>query len=392
MSRAPTSLSRPSRYARAVAATLLGIGVAWLFTFVLPSPLPVRGVLYAVPLAGVVFAAYALGLGPAVLSAALASAYAFAHYHSLSGIFPALQDRLILSAGVALITFAIALVGGLQKRRTDRLAQEALSRERAHSAMVEAANAKLSEANRQLTEANGALEAFTYVVSHDLKEPVRAIREYSRALQEEHATGLDEDGQEIVARTREASERLSHLILGLLEFSRAARIMPHELEAIRVEEALQASECIARFESLLRERNARLVVEPGPAVRASVAGLCQVLGNIVLNAVKHNPRPGPVVQIKSATWQDDPAFVEIVVDDNGPGFPAAVVEAFNKTKRGRPSTLRGGFGLIITREAVEKMGGRMWLEKSPLDGARVRFTLPGGAPAQTTAVHVEMRD
>ncbi|HEX2021696.1 MAG TPA: ATP-binding protein [Candidatus Thermoplasmatota archaeon] len=358
-----------ARYVLAAAATLAGVGVSAFFTFVVDEPLPVRSVLYALPLAGVVFAAYAVGLGPAILSATLASAYAFAHYGSLDEIFPAPTDRIVLGTGVTLITFGIAIVGGYQKRRADRLAREAVEKEHARLLEVE-------RTNKELSELNATLEAFTYVVSHDLKEPVRAIHEYARALHEDHAAGMGEEERELVLRTCDASERLSKLLSGLLEFSRAARIAPHELEAVRVEEALRAPECVARYDNLLQERNARLTVEPGPAVRASVAGLCQSLGNVVLNAVKHNPRPGPVVQIRSATWQEDPDYVEIVVDDNGPGFPEMVVASFNRTRKGRPATLQGGFGLIITREAVEKMGGRMWLERSPLGGARVRFALP----------------
>ena len=250
---------------------------------------------------------------------------------------------------------------------------------------LEASNRALAASNHALSDANETLEAFTYVASHDLKEPVRALESYSRALQEDHGALLegDADAADLVRRVRDNAGRLRRLIEGLLDYSRAARIAPHELEPLRVEDALHSSDCRTRFEHMLAERNGRLAVDPGPAVHASMAGLCQVLGNLVLNALKHNKRAGPVVRVRSATSREDPALIEVVVEDNGPGFPEPVLQAFHRAKGGRPSTISGGFGLIITRQAVEKMGGTMWLHNLPEGGGAVHFTLTAATtPAQ----------
>lgn len=243
---------------------------------------------------------------------------------------------------------------------------------------LQTSNAALESTNRALRDANETLEAFTYVASHDLKEPVRALESYSRALEEDHGAMLDADpdARDLVVRMRDNASRLRRLIEGLLDYSRASRIAPHELEPARVEDALASSDCRTRFEHLVAERGARLVVEPGPPVHASMAGLCQVLGNVVLNAVKHKNDGPSVVRVRSRRLDDDPRLVEIVVEDDGPGFPDAVLQAFGRVKGGRPSTIRGGFGLIITRQAVEKMGGAMWLENRPQGGGVVHFTLP----------------
>lgn len=241
-------------------------------------------------------------------------------------------------------------------------------------------NEKLEASNAELRAANETLEAFTYVVAHDLKEPVRALDSFSRALEEDHGAELSPDALDLVQRNRATSERLARLLAGLLDYSRASRILPSDLEPIRVEEALHHPDCVTRFQNVLEERNARLVVTPGPAVQASLAALCQTLGNLVLNSVKHNPGPGAVVRVCSRTWTQDPRMVEVVVEDNGPGFPEAVRERFNRARRGRPQTVRGGFGLIIAREAVEKMGGRMWLDRSAEGGASAHILLPGAAP------------
>lgn len=351
--------------------------VALLSATVLEGNLAARGVLYALVVGAIVYAALTGGLRSGLASAVLAAAYAVPHYLALDGVFPALRDRLVLAGGVVAFDLGLALLVGLLQARADTLSRHALEAEQHHSAELEAKNAQLARANEALAEANEALEAFTYVVSHDLKEPVRAINAFSRALEEDHAASLGPDGRDLVHRNLDASQRLARLIEGLLEFSRASRVGPHDLEPIRVEETLASADCVTRFEHVLAERHARLSVTPGPSVLASPPALAQALGNLVLNALRHNPHAKPVVRVGSATWREDPAFVEVVIEDNGPGFPPAVLDRFAKLKEGRPSTVRGGFGLLIARRAVERMGGQMWLERSKeLGGAAVRFTLP----------------
>lgn len=260
---------------------------------------------------------------------------------------------------------------------------------------LERSNQRLAETNTALREANETLEAFTYVASHDLKEPVRALEAYTQALLVDHRSLFADspEARHLLERASDTSHRLAHLINGLLEYSRAARISPYELAPVRLEEALDSSDCRMRFEHLLAERGAHLTVDPGPPVLASAPGLCQVLGNLVLNAIKHNGDPAGHVRVRSAPSTESPTLVEVVVEDNGPGFPDPVIKAFGHTKTGRPSTIRGGFGLIITRQAVEKMGGTMWLRNLPEGGGAVHFTLPAAAtPATSLPQHTGAGD
>ena len=368
-------------------ATVLSMALVELLSrTLLADNLPLLSLGYAVVLGAVVFSALAGGQGPALVSAGLAGAYAVHYYGKFHVLFADPADRLVLGLGVAAVTVGLAVLAARIKAHADALTRRALLAERAHSAELEAKNAELARANAALAEANESLEAFSYVVSHDLKEPVRAINAFSRAMEEDHGAQLPPEARELAHRNVETSARLSRLIGGLLDFSRVSRLGPDDLQPIRVEEVMASSECVTRFEPLLEERHARLVVTPGPALLASPTALAQVLGNLVLNALKHNPNAKPVVKVCSGTSRDDPAFVEVSVEDNGPGFPPAVAERFARLHADRPSTVRGGFGLLIARRAVERLGGRMWIAKSAeLGGAAVRFTLPAAnaaAPAR----------
>lgn len=240
---------------------------------------------------------------------------------------------------------------------------------------------ELEATNRALAEANKTLEAFTYVASHDLKEPVRGLETYAVALDEDHRACFEADpeARALVARLRRDAGRLRTLIEGLMDYSRAARIDPSDLEALHADEVLASPHCRARFENALLERGAKLKSEPGPPVLASAAGLSQVLGNLVLNAIKHHGGNGPEVALRSGIFSADPTQVEVVVVDNGVGFPPAILNAFSG-KDDKPPTLGGGFGLVITRQAVQKMGGTLWLVNAPGGGGEAHFTLPLAPP------------
>lgn len=240
--------------------------------------------------------------------------------------------------------------------------------------------ASLEARNRSLLEANEALEAFSYVVSHDLKEPVRAVEFYLRVIDEDHGEELPPEVRELVRRGRDANRRLQSLVDGLLDVSRAARIDAADLHAVRVEDAIACDFCMLRFQRLYEERHAELNVAPGiPPVVGSLDILCQILGNLLVNAVKHNPRSAPKVRVSGRPFREDPSLVELVVEDNGPGFDPAVGERLWERMRPNalPATFRnGGFGLTIAARAVERLGGTMWLRNSPEGGAAVHLTLP----------------
>jgi signal transduction histidine kinase len=355
---------------------------------VVTDTLPMKGAVYAVVLGTVIYTSFVSGWLAGLGSALLASVYAYYDYLTFGDGLASAADRILLATSVTVTTVGIAVLVGTMRRRSERLADRVLEAERSHvreiqsrNAEVENANAALVEANAALAKSNATLEAFTHVVGHDLKEPVRALEAFSAELDAEHRAALTPAGRALVERIHDASQRLRKLVDGLLEYSRAARIAPGDLEAIRVEDVVRASDCTTRFEAALRERRADLRVDAGPAVRASATGLSQALGNLILNAIKHNPRTDPVVRVRSGVCAPDPRLVEIVVEDNGLGFPAHILASFQGDAGRRPATLRGGFGLLIAREAVEKMGGQLRLGRASGGGAAACITLPAAREA-----------
>lgn len=228
------------------------------------------------------------------------------------------------------------------------------------------------EAERDaLRAANESLEAFAYVVGHDLKEPARGLTAYLDELQEQTRGSPSED---IVRRAVESNERLARMLHGLLAWARTA-MTPVEPQPLDVAEVVRIAPCAAYYETLLNERCGRLeVAEDIPQVCGTTALLCQTFGNLVLNSLRHNPAQQPSVHVRAGD-ASDATHVEVLVEDDGPGFPQAVIQRVHAL-RNRPSTVSGGFGLAIAQRAVTRLGGTLELENRVEGGGRARVKLP----------------
>ncbi|HET6404052.1 MAG TPA: HAMP domain-containing sensor histidine kinase [Candidatus Thermoplasmatota archaeon] len=229
----------------------------------------------------------------------------------------------------------------------------------------------LEQERDRLREANEALEAFNFLVSHDLKEPVRALHGYLKLAQSGEA---DPRVRHAIARAAEANDQLEALLRGLLEWSRVAR-RPLAPVPLDIAEVAQGQEAQAQYANLLKERRAVLEVETaGLRALATAPLLAQVLGNAVVNAIKHNEAPAPRVRIVAR--HAEPGVVEVAVEDNGAGFPPAVLDWFHPSRRQELPTIKGGFGLLIARRAAERLGTTLELANLPGGGARVALRLP----------------
>lgn len=234
--------------------------------------------------------------------------------------------------------------------------------------MAEAMTAELQARTRDLEASNEALRAFSYVVSHDLKEPVRGIDSYLRVLHEDHATRMPPDARSLVESAQRATDRLAGLLRSLLELSRVDRGLL-ATRPVDVAALLRDPACHAAYDTVERERGARVDAEPMPRVLAAPSVLAQALGNLVGNAIRHNARQPPRVLVHGAAAGD---VVEIVIEDDGDGFPPGFTEAFN-----RGQLASGGFGLLLAQRAVERLHGRVVLGRGQrLGGAAVTLTLP----------------
>jgi two-component system, LuxR family, sensor kinase FixL len=243
------------------------------------------------------------------------------------------------------------------------------------------AEAQLRESNVELARSNQELDDFAYIASHDLKEPLRGIHNYSTFLIEDFADRLGEAGRSKLETLKRLAQRMETLIDSLLEFSRVGRLefamQPTDLNPV-LAEALEALR-VSLEESKVQVR----VPRPLPVLECDRVRAGEVFHNLVSNAIKYNDKEEKWVEIG---WvEGDPAAGRppvFHVRDNGIGIRSRHRESiFRIFKRLHAREHFGGgtgAGLTIVKKIVERHGGRIWLESVYGEGSTFHFTLKGG--------------
>jgi signal transduction histidine kinase len=226
-----------------------------------------------------------------------------------------------------------------------------------------------------LANALQQLESLSFVVSHDLRAPLRAIKGFTNALREDYGHLYDQEGKDYAKRVVEGVNRMEAMLAALLAWSRIGR---GELAVEKIELESQLASLSKQWHPQMQARDAQLeIVRPLPAVMANSALCEQALSELLVNALKFVPE-GTVPHLQIHTQHFD-GLVRITFVDNGIGieernFPKLfqVFQRLNASER-FPGV---GMGLAIVRKACERMGGRAGVESEPGKGSRFWIELP----------------
>ncbi len=250
-----------------------------------------------------------------------------------------------------------------QREAADRKMREQMLKLQEVKEILEAKASQLAKTNRELDD-------FTYIASHDLKEPLRGISSYCQILLEDYAGKLDDDGQRRLEALVGLCQRLSRLIDDLLTYSQISRTEPDTAPLDLGEIVADVVETLA---PVIDERNALVRVRGTlPNLVADRVLTGEVFRNLIANALKFNDSAEPSIEIGC----DDGAT--LYVRDNGIGIPECQHDAvFTMFRRlhSRRKYEGTGAGLTFVRKIVERHGGRIWIESRPECGTTFFFTL-----------------
>lgn len=233
----------------------------------------------------------------------------------------------------------------------------------------------LNNTLKELARTNNSLDEFVYVVSHDLKEPLRGMSNYASFLLEDYSERLDEDGRRYLNSIQDLAHRLHDLIDKLLSYSRLGHA---ELDIRPVDLGALVQNVLAALSQMLEQENASVHIdEPLPRAACDQTLVGQVFQNLITNAVKYNDKEDKEIRIGC---REDDGETICFVQDNGIGIPDKHRETiFRIFKRLHPATAYGGgtgAGLTIARKVIERHGGRIWAEPAPGEGSTFIFTMP----------------
>lgn len=237
---------------------------------------------------------------------------------------------------------------------------------------------RVSKRTAQLEAANTELKDFAYVVSHDLKAPLRGISALANWLATDYADKLDEQGRDFLNLLVQRATRMDSLISGILEYSRVGRVK-EEMKLMELDTVVSdVINLLAPPDRVVVTIETKL-----PAIVCEPTRIYQVFQNLIGNAVQHLDKPNGEVRVG---FLDEGGLATFYVADNGPGIEAKyfakIFEMF-QTLKPRDEVENTGVGLTIVKKIVEMYGGRIWVESKIGAGTTFWFTLPATANEAT---------
>jgi len=229
---------------------------------------------------------------------------------------------------------------------------------------------RVVERTRELTQANHELESFAYIVSHDLRAPLRSIDGFGRILAERYDAVIDAQGQDYLARVRNAAARMDALIDALLKMSRISR---GEFKRAPLDLSRMAADVLSELRQSEPERTVAVRIAPGLHADGDPALVRNLLENLLGNAWKFTANTA----CATIEFGVEPGGV-FYVADNGAGFNTDYAgKLFRPFQRlHRDDEFKGhGVGLASVRRIVERHGGTIDATGRPDGGATFRFTL-----------------
>ena len=218
------------------------------------------------------------------------------------------------------------------------------------------------------------LEAFTYMVSHDLRSPLRAIDGFSEALTVDYGDRLDDAARNFLQRIRNNARQMDQLINALLVLSRVTR---HELRLSPVDLSQMCLTILERLQQQNPERRLTVRIQPNVKAHADPELLATALEHLLANAWKFTGNVAHACIEFSAKRQQGKTVY--CLSDNGAGFNMAYVnrlfEIFQRL-HGQQAFEGIGAGLAIVKRIVDRHGGTVWAQGQVEGGARFYFSLP----------------
>lgn len=221
----------------------------------------------------------------------------------------------------------------------------------------------------ELEEINGNLEKFAAIAAHDMRSPLDIAVSLTYLLEDELRDYKNEQVHEYLKYLRETNQRMSDLIIGILEYSKITLTKQHNIEVDLDKLFHQAA---AQYGI-----NENVVISIGqgiPVVHYSENALKQVVNNLIDNAIKYSDKEICQIEIECTDQGDQYA---ISVSDNGSGVPLEdrerIFNLFENLKSEKENSI--GIGLAIAKKIITDYKGQIWVESSENKGARFVFTI-----------------
>jgi|GEM_PF-2324791 len=225
--------------------------------------------------------------------------------------------------------------------------------------------------NKRLEDANEEWKQFAYIVSHDLKEPLRTIGSYVSLLKRRYGKKLDDDAQDFIQFAVGGVKQLKMLLDDLLAYV-SVRSNNYQAEEIELDDVV--SQVLRGLRHQVKENDAVVDVSALPSLRTNRSLMLLLFQNLISNGIKFKRDERPLIKVYSTASEEGTI---ITVSDNGKGidekYQKKIFSMFYRLDRSLEGT---GIGLSICHKIVQLHQGRIWMDSQVGEGTSFHFILP----------------
>ena len=251
--------------------------------------------------------------------------------------------------------------------------------------IVEERTHELKNAKDKAEDSDRLKSAFLANMSHEIRTPMNAIIGFSDLLNDPDIT--QEQRQELISHINKNSDTLLYLIDDIIDVAKieAGQLTINKTECNINQILSDVYESFLETNDLKEKQQLQFLIKKGIqtdnfTIHTDPYRLKQIITNLVSNSLKYTDK-GSIELGYFVKSNNDFSYLEFYVSDTGIGIPAEnhndIFERFNKLENSKTKLYRGtGLGLTITKNLVEMLGGKIWVESEPNKGSKFYFTIP----------------
>jgi nitrogen-specific signal transduction histidine kinase len=238
----------------------------------------------------------------------------------------------------------------------------------------------LKESEQKLKESNATKDKFFSIIAHDLKSPFNAIIGFSDLLLKNHTKYNSEKLEKLINPINKSAKSTFKLLENLLDWSRSQtgnlKFIPKEISlSVIFENIRNQTESVAKQ----KEINLQFELNDNTMIYADEYMVNTIIRNLISNAIKFTPKNGKITV--NAKQLEENKFIQVTIKDTGVGIPKDKIKDLfridkDTSTKGTEKETGTGLGLILSKEFVEKHGGKIWVESEIDKGSSFCFTIP----------------
>ena len=243
----------------------------------------------------------------------------------------------------------------------------------------------LKNRESELVNLNATKDKFFSIIAHDLRGPLGSLKTLLDMMIDDFESFTHVETVDYLRLISDSAKNIYSLLENLLIWSRAQRGLI-ELKSEMNDLSFLAGDAVNVLRLQADAKSIKLInnIPEGSFAYIDVNLITTVIRNLTSNAIKFTRENG---SITISSKDDDPEFIAVSVTDTGVGMTDEVKDKLfridvNVTNIGTSGEKGTGLGLILCKEFVEKMGGRIWVDSKSGEGSTFSFTLPKNEPAQ----------